>query len=991
MEYDKLKKSLVRLGFIEKEINFYEININGYIISIDISNEENQIISSNINYGNKIIVEHGGITNFTKKESLVQLECVIRLLKKGYNPEEIELEKTYRLGHKDKGRLDVLVKKDNVAWCLIECKVYGDVYFDEIKKVESDGSQIFSYYAQDRTPILIGVYTSDIYNDNNNIMFYQISTNKLDKVGSVKDIYKSWDKSYVEIGIFNENAEPYEFEDFNLRKSDLKELNKTIGNKLYNNFMEILRRHAISDKSNAFNIFFNLFVCKIYDEEFKGENDVLDFQWKLSDTIDDFINRISKLYYSSLQQYLSLECDEQFYSKFGNETVFPIREFSFIEILNKNDYIKNTNILIEVVKILQEYKIKYFSRQQFLGDFFENLLNKGFKQESGQFFTPIPLTRFILRSLPIDRIIKNKIERKEPYILPYIIDYACGSGHFLTEAMLEIEKNFKFVNEGDLTGPQARNFLSTKNNYYWAKEYIYGIEKDSRLAKTAKIAMFLNGDGDADIVSHDGLADFYKNNVYKNKLKSLSEARAVSSFDIVVSNPPFSIEGFFNTVDNIENFSAKDYLTEKSCEIECFFLERTLQLLKGDGYTGLIFPLSILNNKNALYTYIRQLIIMNFEVFNITEMREKVFSATNTSVAIFFMRKRTNDELMEIIDGYAKLKNISPNESKIIDIKKFVEENKYIDFNLNNELCAYIINDIENNKKILVAFSGEKKTQEYFQGYRTEKSRGREELVEKNYGILTSIDDQYGDSDLASVIHAEFLEKHIDFSDKELSKFAMRVLYSDLFDVTSDKYLISTPSKFLTKKTIKVESLSPKGDFIDNYDSKETSLEKLKEEGDIDLISGLIYEKQDEVPFKTDKTVLTASNIDIKTGRLTYENKLVYLREDYKTENEKQIRKNDIVMSMSSGSLKHLGKVALIENDDFKDMVGGFLAIIRCKDEYIANALYYRLMSKKFREYVFSKKGQNINNLNISELLTLPLDLPTDIKKFYKEAVGDEK
>ena len=121
--------------------------------------------------------------------------------------------------------------------------------------------------------------------------------------------------------------------------------------------------------------------------------------------------------------------------------------------------------------------------------------------------------------------------------------------------------------------------------------------------------MFLNGDGDADIVSYDGLADFYKNNVYKNKLKSLSPTRIVDTFDIVVSNPPFSIEGFFNTIDNIENFSAKDYLTEKSCEIECFFLERTLQLLKGDGYTGLIFPLSILNNKNALYTYIRQLLL----------------------------------------------------------------------------------------------------------------------------------------------------------------------------------------------------------------------------------------------------------------------------------------------------------------------------------------------------------------------------------------------
>ena len=991
MEYNKLKRSILKLGFIEKDIDFYKLEINGYNICINITASDGQIIHSNIDYGDKIKVEHGGITNFSKKESLVQLECVIRLLKKGYKPEEIELEKTYRLGHKDKGRLDILIKKEDVAWCLIECKTFGTEYYDEIKRMEENGSQIFSYYAQDRTPILIGLYTSDIYNENDNIMFYQISTNKLDKVGSVKDIFKSWDKSHVEIGIFNNNIAPYEFEDFNLRKTDLKELSKTIGNKLYNSFMEILRKHAISDKSNAFNIFFNLFVCKIYDEEFKGENDVLDFQWKLSDSIDEFMNRISKLYYSSLKQYLSLECDEQFYSKFGNGNIFPIREFSFIEILNKNDYIKNTNILIEVVKILQEYKIKYFSRQQFLGDFFENLLNKGFKQESGQFFTPIPLTRFILRSLPIDKIINKKIENKEPYILPYVIDYACGSGHFLTEAMLEIEKNFKSIDERALTGPQNRNFISTKNNYYWAKEYIYGIEKDSRLAKIAKIAMFLNGDGDADIVSYDGLADFNKNNVYKNKLKSLTPTRSVNTFDIIVSNPPFSIEGFFNTIDNIENFSAKDYLTEKSCEIECFFLERTLQLLKGNGYAGIIFPLSILNNKNPLYTYIRQLLIMNFEIINITEMREKVFSATNTSVAIFFMRKRTNTELIKIIENYIQFKNISSNDNSINNIIKFVDDNKYIDTNLNKELCNYIINVLQKDKKILVAFSGEKKTQEYFQGYRIEKSRGREELVETNYGILTDTDKQYGDSDLASIIHAEFLGDIIDFTNKEISKFATRVMCNEVFDTSSDKYLINTPSKFLTKKTIKVESLSARGDFIDKYDCNITTLEKLKEKGDIEIIPGLIYEKRDEVPFKTEKTVLTASNIDIKTGKLTYETKLIYLRDDYSIDKDKQIKENDIVMSMSSGSLKHLGKVALIENNNSSDMIGGFLNVIRCKDKYIANALYYRLMSKKFREYVFSKKGQNINNLNISELLSLPLEIPKKIKEFYEEAIEDRK
>lgn len=68
---------------------------------------------------------------------------------------------------------------------------------------------------------------------------------------------------------------------------------------------------------------------------------------------------------------------------------------------------------------------------QFLGDLFEQLLNKGFKQNEGQFFTPIPITRFIWDSLPVDRMVKS--DRGNVY--PKVIDYACGAGHFLTEAI----------------------------------------------------------------------------------------------------------------------------------------------------------------------------------------------------------------------------------------------------------------------------------------------------------------------------------------------------------------------------------------------------------------------------------------------------------------------------------------------------------------------------------------------------------------------------
>ena len=93
-----------------------------------------------------------------------------------------------------------------------------------------------------------------------------------------------------------------------------------------------------------------------------------------------------------------------------------------------------------MVELLQPYQIRYGHKQQFLGDFFELLLSTSIKQEVGQYFTPVPIAKFIISSLPIRELIEKKISNDETNFLPHVIDYAAGSGHFLTEAMDEIQK-----------------------------------------------------------------------------------------------------------------------------------------------------------------------------------------------------------------------------------------------------------------------------------------------------------------------------------------------------------------------------------------------------------------------------------------------------------------------------------------------------------------------------------------------------------------------
>ena len=180
-------------------------------------------------------------------------------------------------------------------------------------------------------------------------------------------------------------------------------------------------------------------------------------------------------------------------------------------------FYKNINILRSVVELLQPFKIKYTQKHQFLGDFFENLLNTGIKQEAGQFFTPVPLARFIVNSLPVREIILDKIRQREVNIFPYIIDYACGSGHFLTEAIDRVQFEIDRIDEGSLSGLALSKYRALKHVFFGPRMFMES--KDYRLAKTTKIATFLNGDGSANIITGDGLDDFYASSTYKGILK----------------------------------------------------------------------------------------------------------------------------------------------------------------------------------------------------------------------------------------------------------------------------------------------------------------------------------------------------------------------------------------------------------------------------------------------------------------------------------------
>lgn len=199
----------------------------------------------------------------------------------------------------------------------------------------------------------------------------------------------------------------------------------------------------------------------------------------------------------------------------------------------------------------------------------------------------------------------------------------------------------------------VKNKISTWVNsekFAWAKEYVYGVDLDDRLVKTAKVSAFFNGDGEANIIWGNGLDNFEKSTEYIDKLKRTQtfDKKNNAQFDILISNPPYSVEAFKTTLKNgQETFELYNSLTDNSSEIECLFVERMKQLLKVGGFAGVVLPVSMLSN-GGIHSKAREIIFKYFKIKSIVELGSGTFMKTGTNTVILFLERRADGDHKEI-------------------------------------------------------------------------------------------------------------------------------------------------------------------------------------------------------------------------------------------------------------------------------------------------------------------------------------------------------
>lgn len=878
MEIKDIVSLIQKLGYKEKSKDIFEKKYaRDYVISINAK-------KGTIDYGSEI--KRGDLTtsNFEHDENFVVLECVNRLLTKGYRPEDLHLEKRWKVGRGvSGGKADICISKDidgeNKTFLIVECKTWGDEYENEKKKTVSNGGQVFSYFQQETSTQYLCIYASRL-NEHDEIEYVNSIIKTVDdeelieqakedehvklfsKATNNKGLYEVWKENsacyFHPNGIFDKDVQAYEVDLKPLKKKDLVEFKDDNYGFFHNQFAEILRHNNISDKENAFNKLISLFIAKMVDEQ-KSDDEILDFQYK--EGVDDYFalqDRLQKLYKDGMELYLRedifyVEEDyvDKTFSKYDNkrdrlrmdliETIRKLKfysnnEFAFKEVYNEELFNQNAKVLVEVVKLLQPFQLLYSKKHQMLGNLFELLLNDGFKQSEGQYFTPIPIATFIWHSLPVEKMMENKNNN-----IPRVIDYSCGSGHFLTEGIDTIIRR-----------NEELKYSNYDSENYWVKDAIYGIEKDNRLARVSKIALFLNGAGNANIIFGDGL---------EHDKERLGE---YETFDILVANPPYSVKAFKQYLRlKYNTFSIIDTISDSSGEIETLFIERINQLVKPTGVAAVILPSTVLTKADSkAYIAARETIIRNFNIKAIVELPGGTFIATDSTTVVLFLEKfdrppKLEDFYMDTVDNIFE-KNIIEREcgdderfgaylSKIGVAKdvyiRFLNGDDYNDFSEIPYFAMYIeqFNSLSKVKNLIkspsfVRLSGESKKQKLnlefykyvlpiekekvyyfslmfgqmtlvikgpkakkevkeFLGFYWSKRKGDEGLKKQGVGKLVNMEDINDKTKLAYAVHEAF-KGHYDV-DSDLEKYTQYVQLVDMVEFKKVEFnkIINTKSQ----------------------------------------------------------------------------------------------------------------------------------------------------------------------------------------------------
>jgi type I restriction enzyme M protein len=276
---------------------------------------------------------------------------------------------------------------------------------------------------------------------------------------------------------------------------------------------------------------------------------------------------------------------------------FQYKIGSIFEYLDNR--IANGNTLREVLDIIDTLDFQSQSELFEMGDVYERLL-KGMGNDggnSGEFYTPRP-------------IIKAMVEGLQPEIGQTVYDGAAGTGGFLIEAFLHMQKKA----------------TKTDDNILLQESTFYGREKTPLAFTMCMMNMILHGMEKPNVA---------KENTLTINIRDIQEK---DRHDIILANPPF---GGKEKGQIQQNFPVKSNATE------LLFLQHFMKMLRVGGKAAIVVPEGVLFQTGNSFQSVKMELLENFNLHTILSLPAGIFlpySGVKTNV-IFFNRKGGTSEI----------------------------------------------------------------------------------------------------------------------------------------------------------------------------------------------------------------------------------------------------------------------------------------------------------------------------------------------------------
>ena len=630
----------------KKEIEFF-INTSN-VKAVEKFDIEKKVIK----YSNKIKSSRD-ITTISGDEEIARAYLITELANiYGYKMENMELETVYTAGrpHTNTSRIDLIVRDNN-----------GDAFlFVEIKSPEAFKTDDIDQDIEEQLYKVSGMENVEGHNtkylilysinfDNNHIKDDCIVIDKEKFV-----TFNEWKEERIYGDEIPEHygktrKKPYAK---NTEKDLETEFSNEMLNRLQSDLHNVLWGGGSTDDNEIFSSLTNIILAKIQDEDETKSGEQYKFQSisyenefeESYESNEDLFNRINNLYRRALSNRLNIDDVSVINKSFViDQNKFSLNKLKYtVQKLEKYSFIAGKNSL---------------SGKDILGDFFEGIIRNGFKQSKGQFFTPINIVKFMLWAVQADRLAIDLINNEGR--LPYFMDSSAGSGTFLIEYMKFITQNIKYrfndkLNSSYLINTKIEDWFYPDNRENkWAKEYIYGSELNFNLGTAIKVNMILHGDGSSNIFvgekKGDGLLPFnmytkptLPNLLNKSTTDSYYSKEINGNFDIILTNPPFSVDLDNDTKKSIKN----SFVFGDKKNSENLFIERYYQLLREKGRLAVVLPESVFDTSEN--KYIRLFLYKYFNIKAIVSLPQLTFAPfTNTKTSILFAQKKTSKEVLE--------------------------------------------------------------------------------------------------------------------------------------------------------------------------------------------------------------------------------------------------------------------------------------------------------------------------------------------------------